>query len=135
MCPSIITKPKVEINPDLLKKLKVQAEEAGQVILHFLFQVPIFSYGNKIRIWPSTYLYDLDSTHKSEMVHIENICLYPNWLELKPGDHRFFTLIFSGLPKSCTRFDFIEHCTEGSGAFEVKNISRNESDVYYIRMS
>ena len=132
--PAIIEKPKTEIHPDILRKLKVQTEEAGQVIIHFLYLVSIFSYGNKIRIWPSTFLYDLDSSHKSEMVHVENICLYPKWLELKPGQHHYFTLIFTGLPKACTRFDFIEHCDGAGGAFEIRNIKRNQSDVYYIRM-
>lgn len=131
----VIEKPKVEIAEALLKQLATQAEEQGQVILHFLYQVQIFSFGNKIRIWPSSFLYDLHSDHRSELVHVENISIYPEWLELMPGQHHFFTLIFSGLPKSCTLFDFVEHCDGGPGAFEVRNIKRNNSDVYYIRIS
>jgi hypothetical protein len=135
MSTRIIERPKVEIAAEVLRLLASQTEEQGQVILHFLYQVNIFSFGNKIRIWPTSFLYDLHSDHKSELVHVENISIYPNWLDLYPGQNHFFTLIFTGLPKSCTIFDFIEECGGGQGAFEVRNIKRNESDVYYIRMS
>lgn len=135
MSTKIIEKPKTEIAEEVLSMLATQTDEQGQVILHFLYQVNIFSIGNKIRIWPTTFLYDLHSDHKSELVHVENICLYPTWQDLKPGKNYFFTLIFSGLPKSCNLFDFVEHCDGSPGAFEVRNIKRNTSDVYYIRMS
>jgi hypothetical protein len=133
MSTTVITKPKVEIAPDLLAKLRTQTEEAGQVILHFLHYNWSF-YPSKIRIWPSSYLFDIHSDHRSELVHAENITWYPEWMDVPPMGVDFFTLIFSGLPKSCTVFDFEEHCHNQAGAFVVRNIARNESDVYYLRL-
>jgi len=84
-----------------------------------------------MRIWPTTNLYDNSSDHRSELVHAENICYYPQWQEMSLGDN-YFTLIFAGLPRSCTFFDLVEHCNGNIGAFRVMNIPRNESDVYYV---
>jgi len=134
MSTTVITKPKVDIAPSLLRKIKEQTEEMGQVVLHFIYNTPPNVEDMLIRIWPTTFLYDQDSAHKSDMVHVENITLYPVWYRCPPGTTTFFTLIFSGLPKSCTTFDFIEHCTNQAGAFEVRDIARNDSDVYFLRM-
>lgn len=135
MSTTVITKPKVEISESLLSQMKTQVDEVGQVIIHVLFRVPVMLYPTYIRIWQSTYLYDCDSPHKSELAHAENITLYPEWYECMPGTTHFFSLIFTGLPKSCTRFDFIEHCSNEAGAFKVMDIERNETDVYYLRMA
>lgn len=135
MAATIIKKPKTIISEKLLRQIKTQTEEMGQVVLHFVFRTPDMIYGDTlIRIWPTTYLYDLDSAHKSELVHIENITYYPDWYLCPAGTETYFTLIFSGLPKSCVSFDFIEHCTNQSGAFEVRNIQRNKSDVYFLQL-
>ena len=134
MSTKIITRPKVEIDPSLLEEIKSQTQEMGQVVIHFIYHTPAFAGESKIRIWPSTYLYDHDSPHKSELVHAENITYYPEWYECSPGSTNYFTLIFSGLPKACSTFDFIEHCDSQWGAFEVRNIPRNTSDVYFVRI-
>jgi len=130
-----ITKPSVEIDAHIRNQLLTQTETLGQVVLHFFFIAHPYSEGNKIRIWPSSYLHDQHSAHSSELVHIENITLYPEWMDVDPGGQRFFSLIFDGLPKSCTVFDFIEQCDSQYGAFEVRNIQRNNTDVYYFKMS
>jgi hypothetical protein len=135
MAATIIKKPEISISEQLLNQIKKQTEEMGQVVLHFVFSTPDMMFGDSlIRIWPTTYLYDLHSSHKSELVHIENITYYPDWYLCPAGSESFFTLIFSGLPKSCTAFDFIEHCTNQSGAFQVKNIQRNKTDVYFLQL-
>lgn len=131
---TVITKPKVDITPDLLEEIKTSTSYEGQVILHFVYTILGNPTENKIRIWPSSFLYDHDSNHRSELVHVENISLYPEWLQCTKK-HNYFTLIFSALPKSCTTFDFVEHCGNQFGAFEVRNISRNDTDVYFIRLS
>ena len=66
-----ITKPKVEISPSILDEIKTQVYEAGQVVIHFVYQNEDFWIGSKIRIWPSSYLYDKGSAHISELVHCE----------------------------------------------------------------
>ena len=45
----------------------------------------------------------------------------------------WFTLIFSGLPKDCKLFDFVEEIPQ-EGGFLVTDIDRNESDVYTIKL-
>lgn len=105
--------------------------EQGQVIIHCLF---ISETGMEaIRIWPSTFLNDHHSDHRSELVHAENISLFPQWTWVKEG-RNYFTLIFSGLPGSCTLFDLVENCNGGPGAFRVNDIKRTSQDVYHIRI-
>ncbi len=130
-----IAKPKIHIDAKIMAELKTQTDELGQVILHFIYFAHPLSEGNKIRIWPTSFLYDLNSSHESSLVYAENISLYPTWMDVEPGGQRYFTLIFSGLPKSCTMFDFVEQCSSQYGAFEVRNIKRNNTDVYFFAMS
>ncbi len=130
---TIITKPDIEISAEIKELIKHHTEEMGQVVIHFTVDNPGV-HDSFIRIWPTTFLYDHHSSHRSELVHIENIVYYPNWQLCPGGKGAQFTLVFSGLPKSCTTFDFIEHCTNQGGAFEVHDIARNNSDVYYLKM-
>lgn len=129
----ILTEPRIQIDPEILAALTTETEEAGQVVLHILYNTPIHSFMN-IRIWPTTYLFDQHSAHRSELVHVENICLYPHWMPCFPGEKFHFTLLFSGLPKRCTVFDFIEVCDNEAGAFEARGIQRNETDVYFLEV-
>ena len=135
MSTKIIAKPKIEIDPELLREIEALTQEMGQVVIHFIYYTPSILGPSKIRIWPSSYLYDHDSPHRSDLVHAENIAYYPDWHDCPAGSTSFFTLIFSGLPKTCTKFDFVEHCDNQWGAFEVKNIIRNDTDVYFVRIS
>ncbi len=131
--PTVITKPKVHISPGLLDQIKEQTEEIGQVVLHFIVINPTpFPMG--IRIWPTTYLYDNGSDHVSEMVHVEKIVMAPEWQEVGGFAETYFTLIFSGLPKGCTSFDFVEACASEGGEIVCRGIERNSSDVYYLAM-
>lgn len=127
---TIIKDPKIDISADLLEELQSKVHEQGQVVVHCLQESDFPSF---IRIWPSTYLYDHHSDHRSELVHAEKITYFPNWQVVDEGEN-YFTLIFSGLPKSCKLFDLIEHCSNEGGAFKALNISRNNSDVYYVRV-
>lgn len=127
----IITKPKVEIAPDLLASLKELTELEGQVIVHCVYTSPLG--GDGIRIWPSTYLLDQHSDHVSSLVHVEGISMFPTWTITKVGAS-VFTLIFSKLPKSCGVFDLIEDCDGSPGAFKVTGIKRTADDVYFVRI-
>lgn len=128
----IIDKPKIEISPKLLLELENQINEAGQVVVHCFYRSGPY-LGDKIRIWRTTYLFDHHSAHRSDLIHTNNISIYPIWTELAPNQLYGFTLIFSGLPKSCTDFDLIEQIP-APGAFELKNIKRNKNDVYYVKI-
>jgi len=133
LMPTIITRPKIDIDADILRKFQEQIQEAGQVIVHCV-STDTMGWGMYIRIWPTTYLLDHESSHRSEMVHIENIVLAPDWQYLAPTEKLHYSLIFSGLPKSCTIFDLIEF-GEGKNCFSALNIDRNESDIYYVKLN
>lgn len=126
-----ITKP--EIVEELLKSLQPEIEAEKQVIVHCCFPASIFA-GNLIRIWPSTFLINERLAHRSSLIHHENISLFPEWTEVAPMKDYWFTLVFSGLPKDCRSFDLQEVIPQ-EGGFLVKNIKRNESDVYRVKIS
>ncbi len=130
--PDVITKPKVEIDESLLAELQSYTQTEGQVIVHCLLYSTRVS-GTLIRIWPSTYLFDNHSAHKSELVTAENITFHPVWQEVPAGKIAHFTLIFTALPKSCSSFDLIEVIPQLNG-FTALEIQRNQTDVYFIRI-
>lgn len=87
------------------------------------------------RIWPTTFLVDTASSHRSVLVHAENITYAPAWTPIPPGKLYRFLLVFSGLPASCLTFDLIEEAGgDEGGAFVVRNIARNPADVYRVRL-
>jgi hypothetical protein len=105
-----------------------EVEEQGTVIVHCLYQ------GNgAVRIWPSTYLFDRGSSHRSKLLHAEDITIAPAWTMVgSKGSHRF-TLFFESLPKSCSVFDLREVIPQ-PGAFEITAIRRNREDVYRVEI-
>lgn len=127
--PTIIKNPKTFIDPALLEELETFVADEGQVIIHGFCRG--LMTGTAIRIWPSTYLNDRDSSHQSELVHFEKISAFPAWTPVLPNSIFSFTLIFSGLSKICTVFSLYEDIPE-KGGFYVPNISRNQQDVYYL---
>lgn len=134
MSDSTVIKPLriAHISPSIKEELKSKILPESQVIVHCSFTgSKDFDY---IRIWESTYLMDCHSNHKSELVHHENIVLYPNWMHVEPNKTIRFTLIFTGLPASCVLFDLVEIIGE-SGGFYVGEIARNETDVYSVVMT
>ncbi len=131
MATHIITNPKVEIDQELRAHLQEMVKDEGQVVLHFIYVS--LGLGDLIRIWPTTFLYDYHSSHKSDLVHMEGITMYPTWTPCTPGVNSF-SLFFSGLPADCVRFDFVEHCMSQGGNFEVRGIQRNATDVYFLKI-
>lgn len=126
-----ITKPK--ISQEILEALQTKTEEEKQVIVHCCFPA-VSHFGSLIRIWQSTFLMDESLGHKSQLLYQENISLFPYWTEVPPMKDFWFTLVFSGLPKECKSFDLKEEIPE-EGGFFVKNIKRNATDVYRIKIS
>ncbi len=122
--------------PEIAKKvaedLKSQLETEKQVIVHCCFPAT-FMLGYLIRIWPSTFLVDEVLKYKSTLIHHENISLFPYWTEVHPTKDYWFTLVFSGLPKECKSFSLIEEIPE-DGGFSVRNIQRNSTDVYRVKI-
>jgi hypothetical protein len=127
----VISKP--IIAKEILESLQTKIEEEKQVIVHCCFPASPF-LGNLIRIWNTTHLIDNTSSHKSKLIHAENITIYPNWTAVPFMKDFWFTLVFSGLPKDCKSFDFKEDIPE-EGGFFVRSIKRNPSDIYRIKIS
>lgn len=124
-----IVTPKVDI--DFFDKLELihNYDNEQQVIIHCKFD-PENSEDSRIRIWPSTFLYDTGSFRMSKLLHAINISLPPDWTIVEPGKVHNFTLLFGALPKTCKSFDLIERAD--SMAFCKKNIKRTANDVYNI---
>ena len=110
-------------------KQKEEADVESQVVVHCRFTGRFDD--DKVRVWKSTFLVARDSEHRSELVSAFNVSMYPEWTILKKGTVLNFTLIFTGLPKSCRSFDFIEIIPQ-PGGFVKRNIARNQTDVYRI---
>lgn len=132
MSPSIIEKPKTKIDKKVLKSLQEYASTEGQVVIHGLVKTQ--AEGMYIRIWPTTFLFDQLSSYQSELVHFEKISGFPIWTLVPAYTEFAFTLLFSALPKSCVIFDLVELIPQSYG-FEVKNVLRNNTDVYYLDFS
>jgi len=113
------------------KKPLEKIKEESQVTIHFKYTGSM--WGNKIRIWKSTFLHAKGSSHRSSLLHVENISVHPTWTHVSAGETINFTLIFSGLPKDCESFDLIEDIPE-PGGFIINDIKRNNSDVYHFTM-
>lgn len=86
-----------------------------------------------VRIWKTTFLIDHQGSAKTQLLHAENISIAPQWMALPRGTTHNFLLVFGSLPKSCKQFDLIEQIPQ-PGGFEIRNINRNESDIYHINI-
>lgn len=127
--PEIETLPKIDIEEKLAADAKEYTEVERQVIVHA--KVAIGNAIMGVRIWASTFLIPHGSGRKSKLLNTENITIYPQWMTVGFTPYHRFTLIFEGLPKSCTHFDLIEQIPE-SGGFEARSIPRNATDVYEV---
>lgn len=108
---------------------QTEVREDSYVYVHCYVQPPVDDV--LIRIWKTTFLIDKYSGSKSQLVHTENISLAPQWTLVPRNKPYSFLLIFTALAKSCTRFDLVEDIPQ-SGGFLVKDIQRNETDVYHV---
>ena len=127
-----IVKPsKPVIDNDLLISLKDQTNTEQQVIVHCEIQPEQFF--SSIRIWRSTFLRDLHSSHQSHLLNAYNISFYPQWTFVAGLGKVSFTLIFESLPKECNAFNMFEDIPTGNG-FYTATINRNVNDVYQVEI-
>lgn len=119
------------LDPEALIASLQQTEVKGQVIVHVFCPPQPEEYA--IRVWRTTYLVSRTSSHKSRLLHAENISLAPEWKEVKANSPYNFTLIFEALPKDTLLFDLTEIIPQ-PGGFYYPNLLRNERDVYDIRL-
>jgi hypothetical protein len=124
-------KVKPDVDTEVLASIDPRTLEEGCVYVH----CRCANHGDDVlvRIWKTTFLIDHHSSAKPQLLHAENITIAPQWLLVPKGATHNFLLIFGALPKTCTQFDLIEEIPQ-PGGFEIKNISRNERDVYHINI-
>jgi hypothetical protein len=122
-------KVKPEIDTDILAAINPSTLEEGCVYVHCKCANP--GEDLLVRIWKTTYLLDHHSSAKPQLLHVENITIAPQWLLVPKGATHNFLLVFGSLPKSCTQFDLVVEIPQ-PGGFEIRDIKRNESDVYHI---
>ncbi|SFN62484.1 hypothetical protein SAMN05421741_10866 [Paenimyroides ummariense] len=120
---------KVEICSELKSELLLLRDEEQQVIVHC--SIYGMDVGDAARIWKSTYLIDKEKGKTYKLLFADGISFAPQWTLIPFNKPLEFTLIFKGLPKSCEMFDLIEIIPE-EGGFEVLNVKRNTTDVYYV---
>jgi hypothetical protein len=125
----VIEKIKPIISPQIVADTQQLLQPENQVVVHFSFTAQDETL---IRIWQSTFIFCQNSTHQSKLLFAENITLQPTWTLVEPGETHHFTLLFEGLPSSCKSFDLQEVIPEPNG-FVFKNITRNDTDVYYLK--
>jgi len=125
--PPVKAKPSVDM--EVLASIHPELMDDSYVYVHCHFE-------NKwqdmlIRIWKTTFIIDRAGVTRSQLIHAENISYAPQWTLIPDNQPFTFLLIFPGLPKSCKQFDLLEEISEPGGFF-VKNIQRNEQDVYHV---
>jgi hypothetical protein len=123
--------PSIRIGKKMNWRLSHRLGEESQVIFHCTFTAS--DHHDRIRVCGNTFLFPHESRRHSRLVHSENIAGPPSWTVVLPGMSYRFLLVFSGLPKGCRSFDLVEHSAE-SNPFLVKDITRNDTDVYQVRL-
>jgi hypothetical protein len=128
------------INPEIsvAKKVKQQIhnlpQEESQVIIHINLHPcnPICLSSNSCRFEVSAEISLIPNTNASasRLVHAININVSPATIAITK-EVTSFSLVFNGLPKLATSFDFIE---PGNKGWKLLNIPRNISDVYVLNI-
>ncbi len=129
--PKPIKKTKALVDAEALTDLSEKVEEQGQIVIHVIY--PPKQYPYRMRIWKSTFLFSKNSDHRTKLNHAENISLYPQWTDISGSQSYAFTLFFEAFPKSVLVFDLVEIIPQ-PGGFNYPGISRNDTDVYTIRL-
>lgn len=131
---SIVLKPGKgtgKVSPKAVLQLLQSIHERRLVVVHCQIVSPGGSIS--IRIWPTTYLFCNSSSHRSRLLHAENISMFPEWTYVSAGNSQRFILIFEPLPLACTSFDMIEIIPQ-EGGFVKNGLLRNDSDIYSISL-
>ncbi len=133
--PRIVEIPETKVLVDLDEELLAELEEEGQVIVHCsLYNDPTIYAGEiGVRVWKETFLIDEQTGVMNQMVRAFGIVYQPDWHYVKSGQTKKFTMIFDALPKHCRTFTLAEIIPQ-PGAFIVKGIKRNNSDIYSIKL-
>lgn len=116
----------IETETEQEVQVKTLESEERQTIVHCTISSDDENYA--YRIWPSTFLIERETDKRAKLITAFNISFAPQWTM---NDGKGFTLIFEGLSKGCKIFDLKEIIPQ-EGGFEVNDINRNKTDVYYV---
>lgn len=124
--------------PFLTEQLANQVQdlplEEGQVIIHInhhpCYSTCLSANACRIIVDSNIFLQPNNNLDRSLLVHAVNAKVSPASIPLTKQVTRF-TLVFSGIPKSASSFDFIE---PGPRGWQLLNIKRNRTDVYELRI-
>ncbi len=108
-------------------EVKTLPDNERQTIIHCSYNPEA-----AVRIWPSTFLIEKESGRRAKLITAYNISFAPEWTF--GNQNNSFTLVFEGLSKECSMFNLVE-IIPLPDPFEVRNISRNQTDVYNIRIA
>jgi hypothetical protein len=122
-------KAKPNVDTDVLYSIHPELLTDAHIYVHC--HVPPTTQEILIRIWRTTFVIDRASGEKAALVHAENITYAPVWTLVPQSFNYHFLLIFSALPKSCTKFDLVEEIPQ-PGGFHIPDIIRNKSYVYHV---
>jgi len=121
-CMEKVASPETFIDPQLLEQL----EEERSIIVH----CKIFSGGDFLRIWKTTYLTQQNGSERASLLFALQISIAPQWCFIERADGwSYFTLIFETLPKYVRSFALQEVIPEPGGFYSAL-IQRNKTDVY-----
>lgn len=124
-------------NPIIINspELLATADETQSTIVHCIYySSKLYINGGWVHIWKSTYLQNNLSKEKVQLLHALNIPIAPekHYFNRK-GEYFPFTLIFPKLPSAWLSFDLVE--VSDAGGFCVRNITRNESGIYRVKIT
>ena len=129
-----ITNPAVSSSVSIDEKLAQLPLEERQVVIHInhhaCFRSCVSFGACSVCLNSTVYLLPNTVSTPSILVHAINAEHLDDMMILKK-EVMSFSLIFSGLPKGATSFDFIE---PGDGGWRLLNIKRNKSDVYVLKI-
>jgi hypothetical protein len=122
--------PDTDIQKSIVAQELILVEEEGQMLVHITV---LNREGMAVRIWPTTFLVDMQQGNRARLLQQFNIALAPDWTFVSGNSRYRFTLVFERLPKDCIMFDLLEIIPQ-PGGFAWHNILRNQQDVYWLEM-
>lgn len=119
--------PEIFIETEEKKATQTLESKERQTIVHCTYNPAM-----AVRVWPSTFLIEKGSGRRVKLIAAFNIAFAPDWTY--GSDNNQFTLVFGGLSKGCAAFDLVEDIPMPD-PFVVKDIPRNNTDVYNVNIS
>lgn len=122
----------IKIASELLTQIVKINEQEAQVIIHCTYNCK--SKIDFLSIHENAVLQDENFIHKSNLLHVSNITIYPELVKIRNKKQQQFTLVFSALPKDVTTFHLIQEDDQKEKSTELTEffIDRNKTDVYHL---